>query len=298
MTTILIAGVAVIDFVFQLDEMPRRAEKYRANSAEIVGGGGAANAAVTVARLGGRAMLATRLGDDAIADMIEAELGREGVDRSLVKRYPGKRSSFSSVFIDAQGERQIVNFRDMGMSFDADWLGALLPARFEAALADTRWPQGGPAVLKAARTQGVPGVVDAEAPIHEAAATMRAGTHVAFSMQGLRDYAGHTDVERGLRQAASDLGAWVCVTDGGNGVTWLKDGTIGHVPAFPVAVVDTLAAGDVWHGAFALCLGEGMAEPDAIRFANAVAAIKCTRFGGRAGVPNRSETESFIRERA
>jgi sulfofructose kinase len=298
MTTILIAGVAVIDFVFLLDEMPRRAEKYRAKSAEIVGGGGAANAAVTVSRLGGRVMLATRLGDDAIADMIEAELQREGVDRSLVKRYRDKRSSFSSVFIDAQGERQIVNFRDMGMSFDADWLSGLLPAKFDAALADTRWPQGGPAVLRAARAKGVPAVVDAEAPIHEATETVRMGTHVAFSMQGLRDYAGHADVESGLKQAAADTGAWVCVTDGENGVTWLKDGTLGHVPAFEVEVVDTLAAGDVWHGAFALCLGEGMGEVDAIRFANAVAAIKCTRFGGRAGVPSRAETEAFIRERS
>jgi len=298
MTTILIAGVAVIDFVFQLDEMPRRAEKYRAKSAEIVGGGGAANAAVAVARLGGRAMLATRLGDDQIADMIEAQLENEGVDRALIKRYAGKRSSFSSVFIDAQGERQIVNFRDMGMSFDADWLSPLLPEKFDAALADTRWPQGGPVVLKAARAKGVPAIVDAEAPIGEATDTVRSGTHIAFSMQGLRDYAGHADVESGLRQAAADTGAWVCVTDGANGVTWLKGGETGHVPAFKVEVVDTLGAGDVWHGAFALCLGQRMAEPDAIRYANAVAAIKCTRFGGRAGVPSRSEAEAFIRERS
>jgi len=144
---------------------------------------------------------------------------------------------------------------------------------------------------------GVPAVVDAEAPIHEAMATLKAGTHVAFSMQGLRDYAGHADVERGLRQAA-EAGAWVCVTDGENGVTWLAKGEVGHVPAFQVDVVDTLAAGDVWHGAFALCLGEGMAEPEAIRFANAVAAIKCTRFGGRAGVPSRADAEAFIRERS
>ncbi len=298
MTKLLIAGVAVIDFVFQVDEMPRRPEKYRARGAEIIGGGGAANAAVTVARLGGDAMLATRLGDDAIADMILAELQRERVDCRLARRLEGKRSSFSSVFIDARGERQIVNFRDMGMSFDADWLTPTLPARFDAALCDTRWPQGGPAILNAARKLGVPAVVDAEAPIHEAMDTLRAGSHVAFSLQGLRDYCGHEDVERGLRQAAQETGAWVCVTDGENGVTFLASGAVGHVPAFAVEVVDTLAAGDVWHGAFALMLGEGMAEPEAIRIANAVAAIKCTRFGGRAGVPTRAEAEAFMRERS
>jgi sulfofructose kinase len=298
MTTVLIAGVAVIDFVFQVDEMPRRAEKYRAKGAEIVGGGGAANAAVTVARLGGHAMLASRLGDDAIAEMILADLGREKVDTRLVRRLDGKRSSFSSVFIDREGERQIVNYRDMGMSFDADWLTPLLPEKFEAALADTRWPQGGPAILNAAKARGLPAVVDAEAPIHEAMATVRAGTHIAFSRQGLRDYCGHDDVERGLRQAATETGAWVCVTDGEHGVTWLSKGETGHVPAFRVEVVDTLGAGDVWHGAFALLLGEGRSEVEAIRFANAVASIKCTRFGGRAGVPNRAEAEAFMRQRS
>lgn len=298
MTKLLIAGVAVIDFVFMVDEMPRRPEKYRAKGAEIIGGGGAANAAVTVARLGGQAMLATRLGDDAIADMILAELLREGVDCRLARRLVGKRSSFSSVFIDASGERQIVNFRDMGMSFDADWLTPMLPVDFDAALCDTRWPQGGPAILNAARKLGVPAVVDAEAPIREAMDTLRAGSHVAFSLQGLRDYCGHEDVERGLRQAAAETGAWVCVTDGENGVTFLASDEAGHIAAFPVDVVDTLAAGDVWHGAFALMLGEGMGEPDAVRFANAVAAVKCTRFGGRAGVPTRAEAEAFLRERS
>ncbi|MGE0499989.1 MAG: PfkB family carbohydrate kinase [Rhizobiaceae bacterium] len=298
MTTVLIAGVAVIDFVFRIDEMPRRAEKYRARDAEIVGGGGAANAAVAVARLGGRALLATRLGDDAIADMILADLARENVDTTLVRRFDGKRSSFSSVFIDAKGERQIVNYRDMGMSFDADWLTPMLPDRFDAALADTRWPQGGPAVLDAAKARGLPAIVDAEAPTREALATIRAGTHVAFSRQGLRDYCGHGDIERGLRQAAAETGAWVCVTDGEHGVTFLAKGETGHVPAYPVEVVDTLGAGDVWHGAFALALGEGADETEAIRLANAAAAIKCTRFGGRAGAPGRAEAETFMRARS
>ncbi|MEP4422880.1 MAG: PfkB family carbohydrate kinase, partial [Nitratireductor sp.] len=59
-----------------------------------------------------------------------------------------------------------------------------------------------------------------------------------------------------------------------------------------------LGAGDVWHGAFALALGEGQAETEAIRFANAVAAIKCTRFGGREGTPDRIETDRFLRAAA
>ena len=58
--------------------------------------------------------------------------------------------------------------------------------------------------------------------------------------------------------------------------------------------VDTLGAGDVWHGAFALALAEGQGERQSVRFASAVAAIKCTRFGGRAGTPTRDEVERFL----
>lgn len=297
MTTILVAGVAVIDFIFSVDAMPRRAEKFRARDAAITGGGCAANAAVAVARLGGNASLAARIGADAIGDMIVSGLAVEGVDCSQVKRLEDKRSSFSSVLVDAEGERQIVNFRDETMSFDAGWLEEAIPASFDAALADTRWPQGATAVLKAARNLSRPGVLDAEVPVQDAAEALRLASHIAFSAQGLREFTGLDDLQAGLRLAQDKVDAWVCFTDGVNGVTFIEDGAMRRIPAFVVEAVDTLGAGDVWHGAFALALGEGRREADAILFANAVAALKCTRFGGRAGIPNRAETEALMRER-
>jgi sulfofructose kinase len=60
------------------------------------------------------------------------------------------------------------------------------------------------------------------------------------------------------------------------------------------AAVDTLGAGDVWHGAFALALAEGRPERQAVRFASAAAALKCTRFGGRNGAPRRAEVDAFL----
>ena len=70
-----------------------------------------------------------------------------------------------------------------------------------------------------------------------------------------------------------------------------------HTPAPVVEVVDTLAAGDVFHGAFAYGLVEGWAHEAIIRFASAAAAIKCTRFGGRLGAPTRAEVEGFLASR-
>jgi sulfofructose kinase len=297
MTIVLLAGVAVLDFVFSVDAMPRRAEKYRALDAAVVGGGCAANAAVAIARLGGTARFSARVGADPVGDIIVSELLAEAVDCSLVKRFEGKRSSFSSVLVDAQGERQIVNFRDETLSFEAGWLEDAMPASFDAALVDTRWPEGGAAVLKTARRLSRPGVIDAEVPVAEAAEALTLASHIAFSAQGLREYTGLDDLQAGLRLAQSQAGAWVCYTDGANGVTFSDGDAMRHVPAFAVESIDTLGAGDVWHGAFALALGEGHREEDAIVFANAVAAIKCTKFGGRAGIPNRAETEAFMRRK-
>jgi sugar/nucleoside kinase (ribokinase family) len=75
---VLCVGHAVQDFVFGVDALPTRGEKYRANAFDTVGGGPAATAAVAVAKLGGRARLAARIGDDAVADVVIAELQRYG----------------------------------------------------------------------------------------------------------------------------------------------------------------------------------------------------------------------------
>lgn len=296
MPKIVTAGVAVIDFVFLVDEMPRRAEKYRAREASITGGGCAANAAAAIARLGGEAALSARLGDDQVGDMIVAGLAADGVDCAMVRRFEGRRSSFSSVFVDREGERQIVNFRDQTLSMKADWLAAALPDVFDAALADTRWPDGATALMQAARDRGLPGVLDAEAPIHEAESAFELASHLAFSAQGLRDWAGHDDLDGALITVAEQTGAFVCVTDGAKGVRWRQGAEAGFEPSYAIEALDTLGAGDVWHGAFALSLAEGEEISRAIRFANAVAALKCTRAEGRPGYPTRQETEDFMRE--
>ncbi len=293
-TSILVAGVAVIDFVFRLDTLPRQAEKYRARDATMTGGGGAANATVAIARLGGKALLAARLGDDAVGQLIIDDLGREGVDCSLTRRFAGRRSSFSSVFVTDAGERQIVNFRDILPDDSAAWIEHDMSTEIRAALADTRWPGGALAAMQTARNRAVPGILDAEAPVHESEAALKIASHVAFSAQGLADFTGESDLTVGLRSAAATLPGWVGVTDGEHGAYWIENGRIEHEPAYEIEAIDTLAAGDIWHGAFALRLGEAESEREAIRYANAVAAIKCTRFGGRAGAPTRTEADAFI----
>lgn len=288
MAEVLVCGSTAIDFLFTVDAFPDRPEKYRASDAAIIGGGCAGNAAVAIARLGGEAKLAARVGQDMIGRMTCDDLEDWGVDTSLVMRSPGGRSAYSSILVDAAGERQIVAFRGEGLAerLDKD-LG-----RPAAVLADTRWPEAAMQVFAHARSLDIPAVLDAEAPVPEDLAA--AATHVAFSAQGLADFTGTRDLDAGLAEAARRTRAWVCVTDGPSGT--LIAGAKGpeRIPAPQVAAVDTLGAGDVWHGAFALSLAEGRSEREAVVFANATASLKCTRPGGRQGAPTRAEVDEFM----
>ena len=290
MTDVLIAGMAVADFVFRVRALPVRAEKYRAESLETVVGGPAANAAIAVARLGGRAHLVTRLGEDAIADTVRADLEVEGVSCRI--RHRG-RSPVSAAMIGAAGERQVVNFPGEALVEEAGALDDTAPA---AVLVDAHWTNAALAGLALARSRGVPGVVDAEAPVTEA--VLEAASHVAFSRAGLTAFTGIDDKEAALLGAACRLDAWICVTDGAAGVSHVCGDRVMTVPAFPVHAVDTLGAGDVWHGAFALRLAEGADETAAIRFANAAAALKCTGFGGGRASPDRATVEQLLEDRA
>ena len=294
MPGVLCVGHAVQDFVFTVQEIPSRPVKHRATRFESVGGGPAATAAVAVARLGGRALLAARVGDDAAADMIVEELRGYGVDCSQVRRCRGCASSVSAVMVDAAGERMIVNHLDPALPDDPGWLPSPRGVGVDAVLADTRWPAGAAAALAAARLAGLPAVLDADRPIPPDGALLREATHVAFSADALADYTGIADPARALERVARELSGWCCVTAGGEGVYVIEGDRARRVPAFDVPVVDTLGAGDVWHGAFALALAEGHGEVPAVRFASAAAALKVRRTGGRGGAPTRAELDEFL----
>jgi len=289
---VLCVGHAVQDFIFSVPEIPSTPEKHRAAAFASVGGGPAATAAVTVARLGGHALLAARIGADSVAALIEAELLDYGVDCRYLRRFPGCASSVSAVFVDQRGERLIVNHLDRSIPAEADWLPYLPATGVQVVLADTRWPVGALAALEAARAAGLPAVLDADRPIPSDGALLRAATHVAFSQDALADYTGEPDPVRALSMLGLD--AWCCVTVGADGVHILDAGRHQQVPGHRVPVVDTLGAGDVWHGAFALALAEGQSEADAVRFASAAAALKIQRPGGRAGAPTRTELDAFL----
>ncbi|MEL6371286.1 MAG: PfkB family carbohydrate kinase [Pseudomonadota bacterium] len=293
MARVLCVGHAVEDHVFQVETLPTEGRKYQSKGFEIVGGGPAANAAVAIARLGGDVRLAARVGGDAIGQSIVTALCTEGIDCTHVKVFPGVSSSLSAVFIDDRGERMIVNHRPADLPTDPSWLDAAFAQPVDAVLADVRWPEGAKASLDAARERGIPGILDADLPVPAGPSLVKAASHVAFSADGLVDFTGQNDLAEALLAAASATNAWCCVTAGADGAFIAQGDRITPVPAYACDVVDTLGAGDIWHGAFALALADGMPPEEAVAFGNAAAALKVSRAGGRKGAPYRAELETF-----
>lgn len=315
MARVICIGHAVQDYVFTLPALPTAGEKYRAQTFDAVGGGPAATAAVAITKLGGVAQLVTRLGQDAAGDAIRTELESYGVDASLAKSFPGVQSSLSSVMVSNDGERMIVNYRDDALPVDPAWLAgddiqsAVRAA--DAALADVRWPQGAQVVLAAAKNARKPAILDIDGAFDADPSLFESATHLAFSADAIQSLAGTRDVLSAVQTLHQQTGVWTCATSGSDGVYACGEpfarnvattGDAGsdtytpyHVDAFAMTAVDTLGAGDVWHGAFALCLAEGRNERGAIHFANAAAAIKVGRAGGRKGAPTRADLVEFLK---
>ena len=298
---VLCAGIAVVDQVFRVASFPRSEVKTQASEFHTIPGGNAANAAVAIAHLGARASFAGPLGGpagvDSVGDTYLALAARENIDCSGCTRVAGVPSPISAISIDGRGERAIVNYRDDGLMAARPDDPAALVADADAVIADNRFPGYVREVCAAALKRRIPVVLDADEPRHDSNALFTLVSHVVFSAEGLRATAGTDHLGRALIDVSKQTAAFLAVTDGANDVLWLGDGELRQVPAFKVDVVDTLGAGDTFHGAFTLMLAEGRSERAAMRFAAAAAALKCTRYGGILGAPARAEVEAFLAAR-
>ncbi len=285
-----------MDAIYRVAAIPTVPTKILATGFSECGGGMAANASVAVARLGGTCHYWGRVGADALGERILADLAREGVDVGTVRRVPGCASPSAAILIAPDGERLVCAYNDPALDPDPAWLPLAAVASFQGVLVDVRWPAGARAVLGAARAGGKVAVLDGDVGPPEAILELAGrATHAMFSEPGLAALCGTDDPGAGLARVAARTAAIVGVTLGAAGFLWRDGSAERYVPAPRVAAVDTLAAGDVWHGAFTLALAEGSEVAAAALFANAAAALKCTRPGGRAGAPRRDEVTAAMR---
>ena len=294
--TVLCAGIAVQDILFRVDTFPPPGGKVMTDQFMIVSGGCAVNAAIAVARLGGRAQYSGPLGDagDAVSNQLIAAMNGEGVDTAGVVRVAGATVPVSGILIDATGERMIATYRDRRIEAARPADPDALVAGATLLLADNRFPDYVRPICEAARRRGIPVVLDADRPTVESDPLFGIPTHVVFSSECLRATTGETELETALMRMRPRTGAFLAVSDGPNPVRYIAGGALRTMPVFHIDAIDTLAAGDVFHAGFALALAEGGDELAALRFGAAAAALKCTRFGGSIGAPSRAEVEALL----
>ncbi|MER8629504.1 sugar kinase [Mesorhizobium opportunistum] len=295
---LLSVGALTLDTILRVDTLPAHQGKFIASDGVQIASGMATSAACAAQRLGAEVSLWASAGDDHVGDQLIAGIEAEGVDCTHVRRVSGARSALASILVDAHGERIIVPFYDSKAQADPEALPVADLSAFDAVLADVRWPGAAALALKAARAAGRPAILDADtAPLAVLEQLLPLASHIVASEPAVRIICGQAlDLETACADLASRTDAFVAVTAGASG-TWWSDRAgrgIRHVEAPRIKAVDTLAAGDVFHGAFAVGLAEAMPAEQALRFASAAAALKCLRFGGRLGAPNRAETLAMV----
>jgi len=298
-TRILCIGLPVRDLTFAVESVPGRGQKFPSQRFAQIIGGNALNAAIGVSRLGGRASMTGPMGDknETADQFLFDDLAKEGIDSAHLVHMPGLVTPISAVMIDPSGERTIVTFRDPDLWKvklpDHD----LLLKDCDAILIESRCAGFATELCIEARHRGIPVVVDIDSTLSQREGLLTASSHLIFSDDALQSTAGITDNLKALQKMATLTSSFLAVTRGPKGTLWLDEhGHPKETPAFPVHTVDTLGAGDIFHGAFALEFAGGKSVPEALRFASAAAALKCTRYGGAFACPQRAEVEQLLRE--
>jgi sulfofructose kinase len=298
---ILCIGIPVRDLTFRIEELPARGFKVSASNFEEISGGNALNAAIGIARLGGHASLCGPMGDarETSSRYIFDKLAHEGIDTRHLIHMPGLVTPISNIMIDPSGERTIVTFRDPEL-----WRVRLpdaetLLADCSAILVENRCADFCTDLCAEARRRGIPVVVDVDRTMSQREGLLTASSHLVFSSEALQSTAGIADDAEALKRMAALTPSFLAGTQGAQGTLWLDENrALQRTPAFPVHTVDTLGAGDVFHGAFTVAITENQDIPAALRFASAAAALKCTRFGGAFAAPQRAEVEELLAQGA
>jgi sulfofructose kinase len=294
---ILCIGIPVRDGTFRVERVPERGFKENASHFDEICGGNALNATIGIARLGARASLCGPMGDagEMASRFIFDKLAEEGIDTSHLVHMAGLVTPISAIMIDASGERTIVTFRDPGLWKVKLPAADILLRDCDAILVESRCAPFSTELCAEALRRNIPVVVDIDRQMSRSEGMLTAASHLVFSSEQLQETAGVPDDGEALKKMARLTPAFLAATRGPRGTIWLdENGGLQETPAFPVHTVDTLGAGDVFHGAFTVALTEGMDLRQALRFASAAAALKCTRFGGPFAAPDRTEVEELL----
>ncbi len=297
-------GLATLDVLLRLKEMPVwEAEITRYKGFRLDGGGPVGTAMVAAARLGARVGFVGTAGNDTAAQLKVQSFLENGVDLSRMVYRDAPDDQVFFVFVQAEtGERVFAGYEGVGESaLRAEELDPayITSAQYlhldgfhaEAALQAAKWAQeaGTCVVFDGQRTDGP--VPEHVRQLVEYVDVLICGLGFAQALTGV------PDAWEG-REAVLEMGPRICVqTEGADGSYTVTRDEWFHTPAFEVDVVDTTGAGDVFHGAYIVGMLHNWDLRRIALFAAAVSAIKCTRLGGRGGIPRFEDVIAFLESR-
>ena len=238
-SVVLCAGIAVEDFLFKVDRFPAPGTKMRASDLVATTGGCAANAAVAVARLGGRARFSGPVGtDDASRRFLDA-LKKAGVDASGALAVEGGSIPVSGIFIDRDGEKMVATLHGRGLDGATPPDAAALVADIDVLLVDNRFPVFVAPICRAAAARRIPVVLDVDKATRVDDPLFKTASHLIFSSEALAATTGIADLGAALMSIAGGVPGFLAVTNGPDDVLWLERGALRRMPVFKVEAVDT-----------------------------------------------------------
>ena len=289
-------GIACLDRIARTGPMDKNNSSSITEYTERLGGL-TANALLAAGRLGAEVSIITAVGDDETGLRILKLLEEEGIGTERVAVLPGKDSYFSFITVAGDsGERFIYCRRDTvgpeEIKADRTLIGSA-----DVFLVDSHFMSASLEAAGMARELGVPVVGDFKLN-PDNTEILKYTDYPIVSRDYALSLSCDGSIEAALRRMASfNPGSVPVVTCGSEGCYYMRGNDLEHVPAFGVAVRDTAAAGDVFHGGFAAALASGCSLRASLVFASAVSALKCAGFGGSAASPGLEEVKLFLKKR-
>ncbi len=289
-------GVNAVDYLCVLDPYPHLDDKMEVVRSSVQGGGPVPTAMVTLAKLGAKTCYIGKIGDDPEGKFVRSQLEKKGVDTQHLLSDKKIKTSKAFIWVDKKsGKRTVALDQDKKMSLKKDELKFLNLISTRFLHIDAREPEVNILVARWAKKQNAEVCLDV--------GSLRSGVeevfpyvdHLIVSKRFACGFVKTSDPFAGCMELMKKGFKTVVVTIGEDGCICGMDNKIFHSPGFRVKVIDTTGAGDVFHGAFIYGLLEKWSLKRVARFANACAAMKCRRLGGRAGIPTLREVERFMR---
>ena len=299
---IVVLGSINMDLVATTPALPQPGETVMGSSFATLPGGKGANQAVAAARLGADVRMIGRVGDDTFGPMLRASLEANGVGVEDVMTTAGTSSGIAVILLDDERQNYIVGIYGANMACDELQVQAARRALdgADALLLQMEIPLDvSLEAAETARRMGVRVIHDPAPPSELPDSAYGAFDIIAPNQSEAEVLTGVTvDGIDSAREAARVLrsqGARTAIVKlGEQGVVYSAAERAGHVPAFEVDAIDTVAAGDGFAGALAVALAEGQPLDRAVRFAAAAGALVVTKRGAQDAMPDRAEVERLL----